>query len=99
MYPVTSASDELVIGAPLFKKIKVKLENGKEIIINARKNSNQNRYIEAMKFNGKNYSKSYLRYSELIKGAKIDIEMSSTINKSRGINDEDLPYSLSKEEN
>lgn len=34
-YPVCPGSGQYVIGAPLFKKITVKLENGKEVVINA----------------------------------------------------------------
>lgn len=98
-YPVTPASDQFAMGAPLFKKLTMKLENGKEIIINAPENSSENRYIKNMKFNGKPYSKTWLSYSELMKGAVIDIQMDSVPNKSRGINKEDLPYSLSNDKN
>lgn len=96
-YPVTPASDQFTMGAPLFKKITVKLENGKEIIINAPENSSQNRYIKNMKLNGKSYTKTWLSYSELMKGATIDIVMDAAPNTSRGTQKEDLPYSLSNE--
>ncbi len=96
-YPVTPASDQYVIGAPLFKKVTVELENGKTITINAGSNSNENRYIKGMKLNGKTYSKNWLSHSQLMKGATIDFEMSATANNKRGINKEDFPYSLSNE--
>ncbi|WP_239500820.1 glycoside hydrolase domain-containing protein, partial [Stenotrophomonas maltophilia] len=31
-YPVTPASDQYVIGTPLFKKVTIHLENGKKIL-------------------------------------------------------------------
>jgi predicted alpha-1,2-mannosidase len=96
-YPVTPASDQYVIGAPLFKKVTIQLENGKTITINAGSNSNENRYIKGMKLNGKAYSKNWLSHSQLMKGATIDFEMSATPNNKRGINKEDFPYSLSNE--
>ncbi len=96
-YSVAPATDEYVIGAPLFEKITLNLENGNEIIINAPENSNENRYIKNMTFNGKEYTKNYLNYSELMKGAIINIEMDKVPNKNRGINKEDFPYSLSNE--
>ncbi|WP_343590785.1 GH92 family glycosyl hydrolase [Flavobacterium sp.] len=96
-YPVTPASDQYVIGAPLFKKVTLQLENGKSITINSPENSEQNRYIQNMKLNGKVYTKNWLSHSELMKGATLDFDMSSEPNKKRGINKEDFPYSLSNE--
>ena len=96
-YPVTPASDQYVLGAPLFKKATIQLENGKTITINASANSEQNRYVKDLKVNGKAYAKNWLSHSELMKGATLDFDMSSTPNKKRGINKEDVPYSLSNE--
>lgn len=96
-YPVTPASDQYVLGAPLFKNITLKLQNGKEVFIKAPENNAQNKYIKSMKFNGKAYSNNWLSHSELLKGAKIDFEMTSTPNKKRGTSKENFPYSLSNE--
>jgi putative alpha-1,2-mannosidase len=96
-YPVTPASDQYVIGAPLFQKVTVKLENGKQIVINAPENNAGNKYIQSAKFNGKEYSKNYLSYPELMKGATIDFKMGSQPNTKRGVNDSDFPYSFSNE--
>ena len=96
-YPVTPAVDEYVIGAPLFKKITVSLENGKKIEINAPENSTENRYIQQIDLNGKTYGKNYFNYSELMKGAKINFGMGSQPNKNRGTKESNFPYSFSKE--
>ena len=96
-YPVAPATDQYVIGAPLFKKVTLQLQNGNEVIINAPENNMTNRYIQKMSLNGKNYSKNWLSHKELMKGAVIDIEMSDSPNKARGINKEDFPYSLSNQ--
>jgi predicted alpha-1,2-mannosidase len=96
-YPVTPGSDQYVLGAPLFKKITMKLENGKEVVINAPENSADNKYIQSMTFNGADYSKNWLSHSELMKGAKIDFKMGDKPNTQRGINEGDFPYSFSRE--
>ena len=96
-YPVCPATDEYVLGAPLFKQISFELQNGKSIVINALNNSENNRYIQKMLYNGNIYTKNYLQHSELLKGAVIDIEMGATPNKSRGILKKDVPFSLSNE--
>ncbi len=94
-YPVAPAVDQYVIGAPLFKKITIQLENGKTIKIEAPKNSVENRYVQSIKMNGKSYSKNYFNYDELQKGALINFEMSDQPNKDRGTKDSDFPYSFS----
>ncbi|MDP2336608.1 MAG: GH92 family glycosyl hydrolase [Bacteroidota bacterium] len=96
-YPVCPGSDQYVLGAPLFKKITIKLENGKEVILNAPDNSAENKYIKSAKFNGKEYSKNWLSHHDLMKGAVIDFEMSATPNKEKGISEKDFPYSFSNE--
>lgn len=96
-YPVTPASDQYVIGTPLFKNVTIKLQNGKEVSINAPKNNAANKYIKSMKFNGKEDTNNWLSHSELLKGARIDFEMSNTANKNRGTAKTDFPYSLSNE--
>ena len=96
-YPVAPATDQYVLGAPLFKNMTINLENGKEIVIKAPENSDENRYIESMKVDGKIYNKNWLSHEELMKGATIDYEMSDTPNKSRGTKESAYPYSLSNE--
>ncbi|MBB6272648.1 putative alpha-1,2-mannosidase [Pedobacter cryoconitis] len=96
-YPVTPATDQYVIGAPLFKKVTLNLENGKQIVINAAANSADNKYINSLKYNGKAYGKNWLSHSDLVKGATLDFDMTAKPNKTRGISDADFPYSMSTE--
>ncbi len=96
-YPVCPTSAEYVIGAPLFKKASIHLENGKAIIINAPANNNKNIYVNSISFNGKPYSKNWFSHQSLEQGAVINFEMQSTPNKTRGTQKESFPYSLSNE--
>ena len=96
-YPVAPATDQYILGTPLFKKMTIHLQNGKEIVINAEKNSDENRYINKMMYNGNTYTKNWLSHKELVKGAVIDFDMTDTPNKKRGTTKEDYPYSLSNE--
>lgn len=96
-YPVAPATDQYVLGTPLFKKVTLELENGNKLIINAENNSNTNKYIKHMKFNGEVYTKNYLKHTDISKGGIIDITMDNKPNKKRGIKDADLPYSLTND--
>ena len=96
-YPVCPGTDQYVLGAPLFQKMTLSLENGKDIVINAPNNSDTNKYVNELKVNGKPYSKNWLSHQELMKGADLHFEMTQTPNKNRGTNTADFPYSLSTE--
>jgi predicted alpha-1,2-mannosidase len=94
-YPVCPASDEYVLGAPLFKHATIHLENGRAIVIDAPMNSKENMYIGKMLLNGNEYTCNYLKHSTLVEGAKVDIDMVQQPCKERGIQPEDAPYSFS----
>nr|MBY0542760.1 GH92 family glycosyl hydrolase [Sphingobacteriaceae bacterium] len=96
-YPVTPAVNQYVIGAPLFKKVTLSLENGKKVVINAPTNSANNRYVNSLKVNGVNYDQNWLNHLDLQKGATLDFGMSAVPNKTRGIKESSFPYSLSTE--
>ncbi|RKD87821.1 GH92 family glycosyl hydrolase [Mangrovibacterium diazotrophicum] len=96
-YPVCPGSNQYILGAPLFKSVKIELENGNEITIDAPNNAKETRYINQMTMNGEKYCKNYLTHEDLMKGAQISFEMSSTPNPKRGTSKKDFPYSFSNE--
>ncbi len=95
-YPVCPGSNEYVLGAPLFKKAVMHLENGNTVTINAPANSDDNIYIGNLYIDGKEYTRNYLLHDRLMQGATIDAIMSETPNKKRGVDEEDAPYSFSR---
>lgn len=96
-YPVTPATNQYVLGAPLFKEATIHLENGKKIEIKAPQNSQGNIYVQSLKVNNLPYSKNWLNHQELIKGAVLNFDMSAQPNKERGSQEKDFPYSMSTE--
>jgi len=95
-YPVCPGTDQYILGSPLFKKVTLKLENGKEIAISADNVSVDNRYIEAMTINGKSSFRNYITHQELMNSGEINFKMASSPNEKRGIDKVDLPYSFSQ---
>ena len=74
-YPVCPGADEYAVGAPLFRRATIHLENGRTIEIEAPQNNPENRYVGAMKVDGKIASEPFLRYSELKEGATVQFDM------------------------
>ncbi|RAJ08539.1 putative alpha-1,2-mannosidase [Chitinophaga skermanii] len=93
-YPVCPGTDQYVMGTPLFKKVTLKLENGKSFVINAPNNSEENLYIKQLKLNGREYSKNYISHFDILKGGQLDAVMSNKPQTTRGVNAADFPYSM-----
>ncbi len=102
--PCVQATDEYVLGAPLFTGVVLKLENGKEVVIRAEVDEHggripgDNRYIQSMTVNGSTYTKNYLKHSELMEGMRIELLMGTKPDRQRGTQKTDAPYSFSNEE-
>lgn len=96
-YPVCPGSGQYVLGAPLVKKITLKLENGKTFAISAPQNDATHIYVKQLLFNGKQYDKNWISHADIMKGGTLQFVMDTTPNKERGTRVEDAPYSLSEE--
>ncbi|MEO6541708.1 MAG: GH92 family glycosyl hydrolase [Ferruginibacter sp.] len=94
-YPVCPATDQYVMGAPLFKKMVLNLENGKKFIIEAPQNSAGNKYIQSVTKDNMAYSKNWLNHFEIMKGGKLKITMGAKAAQLWGTGKADLPYSFS----
>ena len=97
MYPVAPGTNQYVLGAPLFKKITLNLENGKSFVIQAPNNSLENKYVAKAKLNNFEYTKNFLNHEDIMKGGVFELDMSAEPNKQKGIKMEDFPYSMSNE--
>ena len=96
-YPVCPGSNQYVLGVPYFDKLTLHLENGKQLTVTAKGNSDDTRYVNAMTLNGETYNHNYLTHDALMNGGNIVFDMSKTPNTQRGTLAEDVPYSLSNE--
>ena len=96
-YPVCPSVPEYVISGPHFDKITIKLENGKELVINAPGASLGKNYIQQVKLNGVVTEKTYLNHFEISKGGVLDFEMGKEPNKEWGTEIHTRPYSLTEE--
>jgi predicted alpha-1,2-mannosidase len=76
-YPLVMGSGEYAIGSPLFTKATVHLENGKDLVVKAPKNSTKNVYVQGLKVNGQTWTKTSLPHSLLEKGGVLDFSMGS----------------------
>jgi predicted alpha-1,2-mannosidase len=92
-YPVTPASNNYIIGSPVFDKVILHLENGEELIIEAENQSPENKYIQTVSFNGNVQAKSYLTHQQIEGGGYLKFVMGKNPNKNWGNLPADIPVS------
>lgn len=76
--------------------MKVRMGSGNYLEIKAPKVSDKNRYINAVRLNGKPVTRAYLTYKELMDGGVLEFDMSSKPNKKLFQSCDSKPYSLSR---
>jgi hypothetical protein len=77
-YPVTPASNEYIIGSPLFEKATINLENGNTFTVVAENISDENKYIKAAYLNGKKHPYSYIEHADIMNGGSLIFEMTDS---------------------
>ncbi|MBQ7877805.1 MAG: GH92 family glycosyl hydrolase [Bacteroidales bacterium] len=78
-YPVCPCSDEYAVGSPYFRKAVVHLENGKDLVINAKENSSDHPFVSSLKLNGRRRSPDFVSHSALCEGAVLDFAMTAAL--------------------
>ncbi|MCB0822831.1 MAG: GH92 family glycosyl hydrolase [Bacteroidales bacterium] len=93
IYPVTPGVAQYAIGSPLFEEVSINLENGKTFTIRTNNNSEENKYIQSARLNGKEYDKSFLMHSDIMNGGEIVFEMGPEPNEKWGVGEGNEPVS------
>ena len=95
-YSVTPASNQYIIGSPLFPKATINLENGKTFTIVADSISEKNKYIKSVQLNGKKHPYSYINHKDIVAGGSLVFEMTDKPS-NWGTNNKHIPVTEIKE--
>lgn len=83
-YPVSPGKPIYTIGSPLFEKIVIHLENGKDFTVIANHCSEVNKYIQSATMNGKVLTTPWFTHEQLVNGGILKLEMGPKPNKEWG---------------
>ena len=83
-YPVTPGMPSYNIGSPLFPHIKMNLGGGKYFEIEAINCSDDNKYVQSAKLNGKEWNKPWFGHDDIKNGGKLVLVMGNKANKEWG---------------
>ncbi|MEO6639355.1 MAG: glycoside hydrolase domain-containing protein [Ginsengibacter sp.] len=64
-----------VFGSPAIDGATIDVGDNKSFKIMVRNNSRENKYIQRITLNNKNYTKAYLLHTDILKGGELIIEM------------------------
>lgn len=83
-YPVTPGIPVYTIGSPVFEKVTIDLENGKQFTILAEGASKKNKYIQKAFINGKEIQGPFITHEQIMSGATLELILSELPNKEWG---------------
>jgi len=81
-YPVNPAEGLYQFSSPIFDKVTINLENGKQFKIETINNSKANKYIQSITLNGNEINRNYIEHKEIINGGTLTFTMSDSLNNS-----------------
>jgi predicted alpha-1,2-mannosidase len=95
-YAVDPASGNYVFGTPLFDRAEVELGTGKKLVVEARRHSPGDQYVQSVTFNGRPYPKVWFRHADIANGATIVFTMGAKPNEAFGAGAAAVPPSFER---
>lgn len=86
-YPVNPANGLYVFGSPGINEATLQLKDHKTFHIVVKNNGPGNKYINAMKLNGVDYTKTYFKHTDVMNGGELIITMGSKPGTVWGVGD------------
>jgi putative alpha-1,2-mannosidase len=90
-YAVDPVSANYVIGTPLFDRAIVQVGNGKELVIEAKRKSPDDKYVQSVTLNGKPHENVWFRHADVAQGGTLVFAMGNAPNKNYGAQESTAP--------
>jgi predicted alpha-1,2-mannosidase len=74
-YPVNPANGLYVFGSPVVNEATLQLQGNKKFHVVVKNNGPKNKYIQAMTLNGADYTKTYIKHTDVMQGGELVITM------------------------
>src|SRR5664279_1357667 len=93
-YAVDPVSGNYVLGTPLFDRATIRMANGKPFVVEAKRTSPEDMYIQSVTLDGKPHPKVYFNHADIANGATLVFTMGSQPNKAFGAEESAAPPSM-----
>lgn len=84
-YPVQPGLPEYQIGSPVFSKVMIHLENGRDFVLEAPACSRENKYVRSVTVNGKPWNTTVLPHEIVSEGGHVVLHMTNRPNREWGV--------------
>ncbi|HEY4356159.1 MAG TPA: GH92 family glycosyl hydrolase [Acidobacteriaceae bacterium] len=96
LYAVDPVSATYVFSAPLFDRAVVHLDKHRQLVIEARRQSQSDKYIQSITLNGAPHTKLWVHHDDLAQGGHLVLTLGPLPNKSFGVEEHLMPPSLTQ---
>jgi predicted alpha-1,2-mannosidase len=72
-YPIDPVSGNYQLTTPLFDRVNIRLENGRQLEIVCYRKTAADQFIERVHWNGKSYNRNFLQHELISQGGKLEI--------------------------
>lgn len=93
-YPVDPVSGRYVLGTPLFDRAEITLDNGKKLVVEARRSSPDEHFVQFVVFNGQPHHRLWFAHRDIANGGSLVFTMGKEPGSGFGAGPEALPPSL-----
>jgi len=95
LYPACPCSDEYLVGVPLFDRVTLHLDDGRDFVIRAPGATGPGgpRFVASARLGGAPLARSYLRHGEIVGGGRLDLTLGAEPGERWGVAPEDRPRS------
>lgn len=98
-YPVAPATNQYILGSPLFDEAKLHLQNGNTFTITASANDLESPFIQSADLNGESFNSTWIATETVQNGGTLDFNMGPEPNTNWAVAPTSIPYSLSNTSN
>ncbi len=95
LYAVDPVSATYVLTAPAFDRAHVRLANGNDLVIEAKRTAPSDMYIQSVVLNGTPHNHLWVTHAQIAKGARLTFQLGPNPNMTLGVEERLAPPSLS----
>ncbi len=93
IYPVMPGVPVYDVASPVFTKVTIHLKNGKDFTIAAPASSRDNKYVQSVRWHGKELDHLWIEHKDVVGGGTLEVTMGDAPNTSLGVQENSLPPS------
>ena len=96
-YPVTPGTGTYNVGSPIFRRVAIRLANGRTFTVIAKNCSRDAKYIQSARLDGKPLDRPWFTHADLVGGGTLELTMGDRPNEAWGAAPGAEPPSMSSE--